>query len=319
MRRAADLGPRVEKKAQRSSWVQGILVVDKPEGLTSHDVVQKIRRIFGLRQVGHTGTLDPIASGVLVVLVGSATRIAQFLQEEDKEYHLTLKLGVETDTQDITGKVLREEDPSRVTRPDLEKAARVYVGTSLQAPPPYSAVKHAGQPLYRLARKGVQVKVKPKRVTIYRIEVCGWDMPRVPMDVACSKGTYMRTLCHDLGRDLGVGGCMESLVRIRSGVFSLKDAVDLDRLVSDPEPERWLREASGGLRFPVAQLEEDEIGTLVEGGEIPWAGAEKEGHVSVTKAGCLIALARIKEGNGGLCLAPVKVLEPRFKELLKNT
>ncbi|MBN2720258.1 MAG: tRNA pseudouridine(55) synthase TruB, partial [Proteobacteria bacterium] len=165
-----DLHAAGGKKDQRSSRVQGILVVDKPEGLTSHDVVQKVRRIYGIRQVGHTGTLDPIASGVLVVLVGSATRIAQFLQEEDKEYHLTMRLGVETDTQDITGKILREEDPTVVTRSDLERASRAYLGTFLQAPPLFSAVKHSGQPLYRLARKGVHVEVEPRRVTIFQMK-----------------------------------------------------------------------------------------------------------------------------------------------------
>ena len=314
----ADPHPTRGGKDRRSSRVQGILVVDKPEGLTSHDVVQKVRRIYGLRQVGHTGTLDPIASGVLVVLVGSATRIAQFLQEDDKEYHLTMRLGMETDTQDITGKILREEDPSAVTRSDLERASRAYLGTFLQAPPSFSAVKHSGQPLYRLARKGVRVEVEPKRVTIFQMKMCGWDMPRVSLEVVCSKGTYMRTLCHDLGRDLGVGGCMESLIRTRSGVFSLKDAVDLESLARDPAPERWLREASGGLRFPVVRPDEAEIETLVGGGEIPWTGDKKEGNVSVAKAGHLIALARIKEAAGGMRLSPVRVLEPRFKELLKK-
>ena len=254
-----------------------------------------------------------------MVLVGSATRIAQFLQEEDKEYRLVLRLGVETDTQDITGRVLREQDPSKVTRRDLERAAEAYLGTFSQAPPPFSAVKHAGQPLYRLARKGVHVEVEPKQVTIFRMRVTRWDMPRVSLEVACSKGTYMRTLCHDLGRDLGVGGCMESLVRTRSGVFSLEDAVDLETLASDPEPGKRLREASGGLRFPVVRPGEEEIETLVGGGEIPWTGAERRGHVSVERDGRLIALARIKDGNPGMSLAPIRVLEPRFKELLKKT
>ena len=286
--------------------------------MTSHDVVQRVRRIFGIRQVGHTGTLDPIASGVLIVLVGSATRIAQFLQEDDKEYHLTLKLGLETDTQDITGKVLGENDPSAVRREDLEKAANAYLGTFSQAPPPFSAVKHAGQPLYRLARKGVRVEVEPRKVTIYRIGVHDWRVPRVSLEVVCSKGTYMRTLCHDIGQDLGVGGCMESLVRIRSGMFTLKDAVDLEELAADPGPERWLREAARGLKFPVVEPEDEELGVLVDGGEIPWTGSGRKGNVSVTRKGKLIALARIKDGNGVMTLAPVKVLEPRFKELFKD-
>jgi tRNA pseudouridine55 synthase len=306
------------KRVRTRPGVQGILVVDKPVGLTSHDIVQRVRRIFGIRQVGHTGTLDPIASGVLVVLVGSATRIAQFLQEDDKEYHLTMKLGVETDTQDITGEILGERDASSVRRTDLEEAVNAYLGTFSQAPPSFSAVKHAGQPLYRLARKGVRVEVEPRKVTIYGIRVRDWKVPRVSLEVVCSKGTYMRTLCHDIGRDLGVGGCMESLVRVRSGVFTMGDAVDLEELAANPEPEGSLRKPADGLKFPVVEPDEEELEVLVEGGEITWTGSERMGNVSVTRAGKLIALARIKEGSGTLCLAPVRVLEPRFKELFKD-
>ena len=128
----------------------------------------------------------------------------------------------------------------------------------------------------------------------------------------------MRTLCHDIGKDLGVGGCMESLIRIRSGMFTLDDAIDLEKLAADPVPERWLKEAVGGLRFPVVEPGEEELNILVEGGEIPWTGFENKGNVSVTRRGRLIALARIKDGDGIMTLAPIRVLEPRFKELFKN-
>lgn len=318
MRRAVDLGSGRGKKGRTGKGIQGILVVDKPEGLTSHDVVQKVRRIYGIRQVGHTGTLDPIASGVLVLLVGSATRIAQYLQEDDKEYHLTLRLGIETDTQDISGKILNERDPGAVEREALEKAVSGYKGSFMQAPPPFSAVKLAGQPLYRLARKGVRIEGKPRKVTIYRIAVTDWQVPRASMEVVCSKGTYMRTLCRDIGNDLGVGGCMESLVRVRSGMFTIKDAVSLKKIASDPDPLRWLNGAEGGLGFTTYEPESEDLVRITEGMESPWTGPGERGNVSVMKKGRLIAIARIRDRECGKMLSPSRVLEPDFKELFKN-
>jgi tRNA pseudouridine55 synthase len=318
MRKVTDLGSGRRKRVKGRASIQGILVVDKPEGLTSHDVVQRVRRIYGIRQVGHTGTLDPIASGVLVILVGTATRIAQYLQEDDKEYHLTLRLGIVTDTQDISGEILEEHNPVKVERQDLEKAALRYQGAFLQAPPPFSAVKHAGQPLYRLARKGVRVEVEPRRVTIYRISVADWKKPRASLEVVCSKGTYMRTLCHDIGQDLSVGGCMESLVRVRSGMFTLEDAADLEQVASEQDPEIRLRAAAEGLGFPAFEPDEEELGTLAGGGEIPWTRTPEAGNVSVTWQGRLIAVAQIREREGKRVLSPRRVLEPDLKELLKN-
>jgi tRNA pseudouridine55 synthase len=298
---------------------QGILVVDKPDGLTSHDVVQKVRKVFGTRQVGHAGTLDPIASGVLVLLVGSATRIAQYLQEDDKEYHLTLRLGMETDTQDITGKVLSEADPSGIGQQDLEKALVSYRGRFKQVPPSFSAIKRAGQPLYRLARKGIHIEVEAREVQIHRLDLAGWDPPRASLQVVCSKGTYMRTLCHDIGQDLGVGGCMESLIRVRSGVFPLTDAVSLDQIASDPDPARWLREAASGLDFPAVEPADETLMQLVGGKEIPCPAGVRKGLVSVTRKGRLIAVAAVRDRDGKRFLGPRRVLEPNLKELFKQT
>ena len=171
MKKEVDLARLRKKRDGIGSGVQGVLIIDKPVGLTSHDVVQKIRRVYSVRQVGHAGTLDPIASGVLVLLVGSATRIAQYLQEDDKEYHLVLKLGEETDTQDISGEILNEADPSGVAEDDLKAVIDRYKGTISQIPPSFSAIKRAGQPLYKLARQGVRVQVDPRDVTVYSIEV----------------------------------------------------------------------------------------------------------------------------------------------------
>ena len=317
-KRMADLARMRKKKDDHGSGIQGILIIDKPEGLTSHDVVQKVRRIYSIRQVGHAGTLDPIASGVLVLLIGSATRIAQYLQEDDKEYHLVLKLGVETDTQDITGEILGEADPFSVTEDDLKTVMDRYKGTISQVPPAFSAVKRAGQPLYKLARQGVRVQADPRNVTVYSIEISRVDLPHVSMEVVCSKGTYMRTLCHDIGRDLGVGGCMESLIRVRSGRFSLDDAVGLDRIESDPSPEKWLRKAADGLSFPVTELGDEDLIRLVSGSRIPCDDCNGEGLVSVTRKGRLIALARALKADGMVMLSPVRVLEPDLKELFKQ-
>ena len=318
MKRVAELARMRGKKEDQGSGVQGILIVDKPEGLTSHDVVQKVRRTYALRQVGHTGTLDPIASGVLVLLVGSATRIAQYLQEDDKEYHLVLKLGLETDTQDITGQTLNEVDPSGITEVDLNAAVDRYRGTFSQIPPSFSAVKQAGQPLYKLARQGVRVQADPRSVTIYSMEVSEVVLPHVSMKVVCSKGTYMRTLCHDIGRNLGVGGCMESLIRVRSGQFPLEEAIELDRVVNDPSPEQWLRQASDGLGFPVIEPGDEDLMRLVSGTRIRCDDCSREGLVSVTRRGRLIALADALKVDGTVMLSPRRVLEPDLKELFKQ-
>jgi len=319
MKKAADLARFRKKRDGRGSGVQGVLIIDKPVGLTSHDVVQKIRRAYSVRQVGHAGTLDPIASGVLVLLVGSATRIAQYLQEDDKEYHLVLKLGEETDTQDISGEILNEADPSGIAEDDLKAVIDRYKGTISQIPPAFSAIKRAGQPLYKLARQGVRVQVDPRDVTVYSIEVSCVNLPRVSMKVVCSKGTYMRTLCHDIGRDLGVGGCMESLIRVRSGRFPIDEAADLDQVVNDPSPERWLRQAADGLGFPVTEPGDEDLMRLISGTSILCDDCSRDGLVSVTRRGRLIALAEAHEAEGAVMLSPRRVLEPDLKELFKQT
>jgi tRNA pseudouridine55 synthase len=318
MKKVTELGRMKRKKEDQGSNVQGVLIIDKPEGLTSHDVVQKVRKTYAIRQVGHAGTLDPIASGVLVILVGSATRIAQYLQEDDKEYHLVLRLGLETDTQDITGKVLSEADPAGLNRASLDAAVSRYMGAFSQVPPSFSAVKMAGQPLYKLARQGVRIQAQPRMVTVYSIEVSEVDLPRVAMKVVCSKGTYMRTLCHDIGRDLGVGGCMESLVRVRSGQFSIEDAADLEQVTTDPSPEKWLRQAADGLGFPVTEPGDEDLMRLVSGTRIPCDDCGQEGFISVTRKGRLIALAQALIADGKVMLSPRRVLEPDLKELFKQ-
>lgn len=207
----------------------GILIIDKPAGWTSMDVCAKLRGLLREKRVGHGGTLDPMATGVLPVFVGRATRAVEFAERGDKEYVAGLRLGVVTNTQDTSGDVLEENEVS-VTREQLEAALARFRGDILQVPPMYSAVKINGKKLYELARKGKEVERKPRPVTIHELELTGW--PDAGEDfrlrVQCSKGTYIRTLCHDIGQALGCGGCMSGLRRTMAAGFTLADAVTLE-------------------------------------------------------------------------------------------
>ncbi len=207
----------------------GIIIIDKPAGWTSMDVCAKLRGMFHEKRVGHAGTLDPMATGVLPVFVGRATRAVEFAADSDKEYIAGLKLGVVTNTQDITGEVL-EERPVDVTGEQLRAALARFTGDIEQVPPMYSAVKINGKKLYELARKGREVERRPRSVAIRTLELLGW--PEAGEDftlrVACSKGTYVRTLCHDIGQTLGCGGCMSALRRVKAAGFTLEDSVSLE-------------------------------------------------------------------------------------------
>ena len=207
--------------------MKGVVIVDKPAGITSHDAVDRVRKLLGERKAGHTGTLDPMATGVLAVCVGEATKIASFLTGDDKVYEATMRLGVRTDTLDMTGQVLAEQQP-RATEADVKAVLAAFVGTITQVPPQYSAVKVRGKALYKWARKGIRVEPPPREVEIREILLQGIEMPRVRFTVTCSKGTYIRTLCADMGDRLGCGAALEQLRRTRSGIFRLQDAVRLD-------------------------------------------------------------------------------------------
>nr|WP_304954776.1 tRNA pseudouridine(55) synthase TruB [uncultured Acetatifactor sp.] len=209
--------------------MNGIIIIDKETGFTSHDVVAKMRGICGQRKIGHTGTLDPLATGVLPVCLGSATKLCDMLADKDKEYVAELLLGVETDTQDVTGQVLARR-PVEVPEDRIRSIAASFVGEYLQVPPMYSALKVDGKKLYELARAGKEVERKARPVNIYELELLECSFPIVRMRVVCSKGTYIRTLCADMGERLGCGGTMQSLRRTRAGRFSLEDACTLGRL-----------------------------------------------------------------------------------------
>lgn len=203
--------------------MNGIILIDKPQGWTSHDVVGKLRGILHERRIGHSGTLDPLATGLLVVFVGRATRAVEFAEADRKEYVAGLRLGMSTDTQDITGRIISEASDIP-DESEVRKVIERFRGELEQIPPMYSAVKIGGKKLYELARKGESIERKPRHITIFGLEITGRSDNDFILNVVCSKGTYIRTLCHDIGAVLGCGGCMSSLRRTKSGVFSVDNA-----------------------------------------------------------------------------------------------
>lgn len=209
--------------------MDGILNIYKEKGYTSHDVVAKLRGILKTKKIGHTGTLDPDAQGVLPVCVGRATKLCDMLTDKDKAYETVMLLGKTTDTQDITGSVLSESELGEdITAEKVTEVINLFVGEYMQVPPMYSALKVNGKKLYELARSGIEVERKARKVYIHSIEIKDISLPRVTMTVNCSKGTYIRTLCHDIGETLGAGGCMEELLRIKSGQFEINDSIKID-------------------------------------------------------------------------------------------
>ncbi|MGC9335197.1 MAG: tRNA pseudouridine(55) synthase TruB [Anaerolineae bacterium] len=210
--------------------LSGFLNVDKPPGLTSHDVVDAIRRVVGQRKVGHAGTLDPMATGVLLICLGKATRLAEYLMAGRKRYRATAILGMTTDTYDADGQIVTSGGRTEFSSQELEQALSSFLGQVEQVPPAYSAIKRGGQPLYRLARQGKSVDLLPRPVEFYEIVLLDWTPPALVIEVECSPGTYIRSLAHDLGQKLGSGAHLGALVRLRSGHFRLEDATSLSRL-----------------------------------------------------------------------------------------
>ena len=210
--------------------IHGVLNVYKEKGFTSHDVVAKLRGIAGQKKIGHTGTLDPDAEGVLPVCLGKATKLCDLLTDKDKTYEAVMLLGITTDTQDISGTVLEEKSTDGITREMTEEIIRGFIGDYDQVPPMYSALKVQGKKLYELARQGIEVERKARRVKILDIEILEVDLPRVRMSVTCSKGTYIRTLCDDIGQRLGCGACMEKLLRTRVERFKIEDSLKLSEI-----------------------------------------------------------------------------------------
>ncbi|MBQ9990778.1 MAG: tRNA pseudouridine(55) synthase TruB [Lachnospiraceae bacterium] len=238
--------------------INGVLNIYKPRGFTSHDVVAKLRGMLKQKKIGHTGTLDPEAIGVLPVCLGNATRACDMLTDKDKEYVAVVRLGVTTDTQDMTGQILQEKDVM-VTAEEVRTAVEGFLGDYDQVPPMYSALKVNGKKLYELAREGKEVERKARRIHIYEIEILKMELPGLTLRVNCSKGTYIRTLCHDLGEKLGCGAAMESLERTRSGSFMKEEAITLQELEDRvrEEGEQGKEVSLEGILIPTEELFKD--------------------------------------------------------------
>lgn len=221
--------------------MDGILNINKPWGKTSFSIVSLVRRLSGEKRVGHAGTLDPAATGVLPVCLGQGTRVVEFLMEASKAYRAEIELGVATDSHDATGTVVSRGDPSGVTKEKLLEALDSFRGLIEQTPPMYSAVKHEGKPLYQLARSGIQVPRKSRKRWVYRLELLDWQLPIATVEVECGKGTYIRSLADDLGQLLGCGASLKSLTRLRCGLFNIEDAITLPQLEEGFRHGYWER------------------------------------------------------------------------------
>jgi len=296
--------------------IDGILNLDKPRGKTSFEVVAAVRRLSGERGVGHGGTLDPEATGVLPICLGQGTRLVEFLAEAKKTYRAEIELGISTDTYDATGKVTGRGDTSALTREEVEAAAASFSGLVEQIPPMYSAVKHQGVPLYRWARAGVELPRTAREVEFFRIEILEWQTPLFTLEVGCSKGAYIRSLAHDLGEKLGCGAHLKNLVRLSSGPFHISDAVTMSQI------EDAFREGSWSelihpidvavLHLPVMTVGDDDERAIINGRPL-WLAQEEGPSEGVCRAyshsGRFVAILRYDEARG--CWQPRKVFAKR--------
>lgn len=282
--------------------VSGVLVVDKPVGLTSHDVVQIIRRGTGIRRAGHTGTLDPRASGVLVILIGPAVRLSEYVSASDKRYQATIRLGSSTDTYDSEGRITSTADIGDITEEKFNEILQQFVSEMEQVPPPYSAVKVKGKKAYEMARHGQEVDLEPRTVQVYSLEVLEWAPPEAVIDVYCSSGTYVRSLAHDLGKELGTGAHLIGLRRTKSGRFTLRDAVPLRRLQEAFDAGNWYRylipAAEALSDWPMVELDADAVELIRHGHRVPAAEGQTGWARGVSQQGDLVALLEVDEESG---------------------
>ena len=277
--------------------ISGILAIDKPAGWTSHDVVARVRWLTGQRQVGHAGTLDPLASGVLLLVLGSATRLSSYLMASSKVYCAEVVLGATTATDDAEAPLQTRADASHLPRAEVEHCLAQFIGEISQVPPVYAAVRQSGQKLYILARQGIAVEPEPRQVTIYRIELERWQAPALRIEVRCSPGTYIRSLARDIGATLGVGGYLHALRRVASGSFTLADCSTPAELSGPECVERCLLPLDGAvLHLPALVLSPAERRAIQAGRSIEGRGPDRREVRLYDASGTLIALARQVDG-----------------------
>jgi tRNA pseudouridine55 synthase len=282
-----------DKNFDVKNTISGVLVIDKPVGLTSHDVVQIVRRGTHIRRAGHTGTLDPRASGVLVVLIGPAVRLSEYISAADKRYQAVIQLGIATDTYDSNGTITKTA-PIDITEEEFENYLRGFEGEIEQIPPPYSAIKIKGRKAYEMAREGEEVELEPRSIKVYSIELLEWAPPEVVVDVFCSSGTYMRSLAHELGEKIGCGAHLVGLRRTKSGRFSLRDATPLNKLRQAFEDGSWyhyLIPAAEALSdWPSIELTPDQVEAVRHGHQITAEPDSPKQVRAISEQGELIAL-----------------------------
>ncbi len=294
--------------------MKGILLVDKPQGITSHDVVDRIRRAAGIRRVGHTGTLDPAATGLLVLCLGPATRLSEFLTGLNKVYEGTMKLGVATDSYDMDGTILEEKDVPPLDLQAIQEACNEFSGEIMQVPPMVSAVKVGGQRLYKMARKGETVERKPRQVTVYEFIIKSYQEPEALFRVKCSRGTYVRSLCHEVGQRFGCGASLASLRRTAVGFHNVEAAAPVDAFVNPKDVLDRLVPIENAVDLPQTTVNTDARRLVVSGTTI--GNQEIIGQCPITEgwlqlkdeSGKLLALATVATDKRGLCIHPKRVL-----------
>ena len=275
--------------------MNGIVIIDKPQGWTSQDVTARLRRVFGTRRIGHGGTLAPMATGVLPGVVDRATRGVEFFEHAEKTYETLLRLGLTTDTEDISGTVLTEQE-ANVTMEQLEAVLENFRGEIMQVPPMYSALMINGQKLVDLARKGRTVERQPRPITIHELTLLEEGQETLRLRVRCSKGTYIRTLCKDIGEALGCGGCMEALRRVSAGEYGIAEAVPLQQLLETEEPEKYLRPVDSMFRnYPAVTLTENQEKRCRNGNSFS-VKLEAGTYRAYGKDGAFLMLAKVEDG-----------------------
>jgi tRNA pseudouridine55 synthase len=298
--------------------MDGIVIIDKPAGKTSHDVVSEVKKIMGAKKAGHTGTLDPMATGVLPVCLNEATKLAQFLTGENKEYLATMLLGVKTDTLDTEGEITGKSDKF-VSEEEIRAALEKMVGKIQQVPPAYSAVKHHGQPLYKYARKGIFLETAAREVEIYSIFIEDISFPRVTFRIACSKGTYIRSICSDVGEMLGCGACLCGLRRLRSGLFSTDMAVSLENYERKEKKSELLAKMlplTKSLPLLTGIEVEEEFANKLRDGMQPSVEAMQLHVLPFLEAGDMIKF--VSQGGSLIAVAEMLAAVSKFSELNGN-